>query len=205
MGMTRAGIELIFGPKLFEVTECGAEELKSADPIGQYLMRVFFQDQPSSNAREFILQLLLRSEMANMEYTEGRHSLSEYLADPIAKPTCYFHAIHHFTASVGQMWQFIDLNRSKYESRTGKRVDVFKPNDASVPEKLNKIYNESKHAPVDYDSIHQPIWITNTGIVSESAELSFHDLRATLEKISNACFKLIDPNYQHERSGTIEE
>ena len=98
MGLTRGGIETIFGPKVSEVTECGAENLQLADPIGQYMLLALFHDYPSSSVREFTLQLLLRSEMANMEYSEGRNSLSEYLTDPIAKTLRYFHAVHHFTA-----------------------------------------------------------------------------------------------------------
>ena len=199
MGLTRGGIELLFGSKVSEVTECGAENLQLADPIGQYMMRALFHDHPSSSVREFTLQLLLRSEMANMEYSEGRNSLSEYLTDPIAKTLLYFHAVHHFTASIGQIWQFLDLNRSKYRHRMGKRIDIYKPNDESIFERLNIIYNESRHVAVDYESIHQPIWITNTGIASESAELSFHELRETLEKLSNSCLKLLDPDLQRER------
>ena len=149
MGLTRGGIETLFGSKLSEVTECGAENLRLADPIEQYMLRELFQNHPPSSTKGFTLQLLLRSEMANIEYSEGRDSLCEYLVDPIANPLHYFHAVHHFTASVGQAWQFFDLNRAKYKNRTGKGIDVYKPNDESIFEKLNTLYNESKHVAVD--------------------------------------------------------
>lgn len=196
MGLTRGGIELLFGPMLSEVTECGAENLRLADPIEQYMLRGVFQNHPPSSTKGFTLQLLLRSEMANIEYSEGRNSLCEYLVDPIANALHYFHAIHHFTTSVGQAWEFFDLNRSKYKDRTEKRIDIYKPNDESIFEKLNILYNESKHVVVDYERIHQPVWITNTGIASELVELSFRELREILEQISKLCCNLLDPEYQ---------
>ncbi len=205
MGLTRGGIESVFGPKLFEVTECGAENLQSADPIEHYILRVLFHDHPSSNARGFTLQLLLRSEMANIEYSAGRDSLFEYLADQITNTHHYFRAIHHFTASIGQLWQFFDLNRSKHEQRTGNLIDIYKPNGESVLEKLNILHNVSKHAAVDYESMTQPVWITNSGIASKEAELFFYELKETLEQVSKWCLDFLDPAYRWDRGRSARD
>ncbi len=205
MGMTRSGIELLFGPKPFGVTECGAEDLRLGDPIGEYMLRAFFHDHPTAGVRGFMLQLLLRSEMANIEYSAGCHSLSEFLVDPIARTLHYFHAVYHFTASIGQAWQFIDLNRSKHEQRTAERINVYKPNDESIPERMNKLSNVSKHAAAEYETMEQPIWITNTGVASELVELSFRELRDSLEAISKVCFDFCDPDYLRKRADPNEE
>lgn len=203
MGVTRGGIELVFGSRISDVTECGAEDLRLTDPIDQYFLRVLFHDHPPAAARAFVLQLLLRLEMAIMEYSEGRSSLCEFIANPIANTLHYFHSVHHFTASIGQAWQFFDLNRSKYKLRTGNRINIFKPKEDSTLEKLNTLYNESKHATADYESVHQPVWITNTGIASEPAELSFRELKEILEKTAAWCVNFLDPDYQLKRSGPI--
>lgn len=205
MGLTIGGIGSVFGPKIIAVTECGADELQSTDLMNQYLLRVLFQSHPTSSAREFTLQLLLRSEMASMEYSAGRYSLSEFVSAPTTKTHSYFHAVYHFSASIGQAWQFFDLNRTKTRHRTGAQIDFFKPNDASVLEKLNVIYNKSKHTVADYESIHQPLWITNRGIATDSMELTFHDLREILEQMSTWCRMFLDPDRQHGRSNSIEE
>ena len=140
-----------------------------------------------------------------MEYSAGRYSLSEFVSAPTTKTHSYFHAVYHFSASIGQAWQFFDLNRTKTRHRTGAQIDFFKPNDASVLEKLNVIYNKSKHTVADYESIHQPLWITNRGIATDSMELTFHDLREILEQMSTWCRMFLDPDRQHGRSNSIEE
>ena len=128
-----------------------------------------------------------------MEYSLGRESLLSFVDDPVKRPNDYYQGIYHFTASIGQAWQFCDLNLSMSKERTGSaKPKIYHAGDESLFEKLNLIHNDSKHVVASYNATHQPIRLTNSGIVSAKADLPFCDLKEFLETMSKYCAAVLE-------------
>ena len=58
-------------------------------------------------------------------------------------------------------------------SRKAMGVQLFEKNDASLEQRLNTIYNTSKHC---VPQIEQPVWLTNSGLECAESKVSFLEI-----------------------------
>jgi hypothetical protein len=172
-------------PKLSELSECNAPPLE--DPpnyLGSLILNGIFTVNYPDPLGRLALIFGRRVIHAIREYSIARERLSAYVAE-LERTNSHFlqamRATTHFESSVGSACQACALL-----GRISKLVAEPEPNDERE-DRLRKIWNRSKHFDEDLmdprigsTEITAPVWLTNQGISSTAASVSFDELHAVL-------------------------
>jgi hypothetical protein len=177
-------------PKLSELTACGAPTL--ADPpnyLGSFVLNSLFRVKYPDPVGRLVLIFGRRVIHAVHEYSRARAILSEYV-QTLPKTNGHFldamRAATHFEHCIGSVCQA--------DALVGRIVDITHPPETpSVDErmqKLRKIWNRSKHFDEDLVDrkvsnidITAPVWLTNDGISSTTATITFVQLHSVLNDL----------------------
>jgi hypothetical protein len=169
--------------KLSLLTECGARELSTnANWIGAFVLTSVFRATLPPKNRAYVFNFLRRTEGASSAYREARTALIEYLQTPRNVLSPYFRALLNFEVCIAQCYQGYEM----LATASGKKL--FQKNDGSDAERLQTLYVDSKHMDKMIDGGRLPteattaIWITNVGLESNRAAVTFDEL---LEMVRN--------------------
>ena len=195
MRLTNAFLDNHVAHRLSELTQCGAGELPpSGRPwLGRFLLTALFQQQLSGTERAYRFNFLRRIEGAAAAYESARAALLEYLNTPRSTISPYFQALLEFEVCISQLYQGLELLRKA----TGK--NFFKSGDGSVGERLYRVYGDSHHMEERILNGHIPpeatsaLWITNFGLESSNASLTFVELRDCLAMAMCSCDVITTP------------
>ena len=167
--------------KLSELTECGAVELEVGSPwLNSFILNSIFRFEIQTKARAYLFSFLRRTEGATTAYQLARTALTEYIGTRRNVISPYFTALTQFEICISQIYQGYDL----MATATGQRL--YKQGDGSALEKLNLVYNASKHMDRKISSDKLPpnattgVWITNLGLESSCGDISFSELHELL-------------------------
>jgi hypothetical protein len=163
--------------KLSLLTECGVRELPTkANWLGAFILTTVFTATLPAKNRAYVFNFLRRAEGAFSAYREARSALIEYLATPRNVLSPYFRDLLNFEVCIAQCYQGYEL------LATGSGEKLFERNDRSDGERLHYLYVDSKHMDRMIDGGKLPteatvaVWITNHGLESNRAALSFDEL-----------------------------
>jgi hypothetical protein len=180
-----------FAHKLSELTECGAEELIDQEKwLNTFILKsiVHFNLQP--NIKAYLFNFLRRTEGANAAYRDARRMLQEHLATPRMTVSPYFKSLTHFEICIAQCYQGYELLASAMGG------EVYVPGSATVEERLQIVYVDSKHMDRMIHGEKLPvtatsgIWITNTGLESSRGSITFKELHGLLSQMHNLAEKI---------------
>lgn len=183
------GVLRDFGaPKLAELTECNAPEIPEwpKHQANVILNDVFCGIELPAEVRPYILNMMRRMETAVGEYRLGREMLQAYV-DELPRRNNHFlqalRALSHFEQSAAALYQAAQLTRPITKEQ------LFENNDGSPEQRLNVIYNRSKHFDEPVGSLPPavPVWLTNEGLECSSAALSFAELHGIILDITKCC------------------
>lgn len=167
--------------KLSELTECGAVELEVGSPwLNNFIMHNIFRFEIQTKARAYLFSFLRRTEGATTAYQLARTALTEYIGTRRNVISPYFTALTQFEICISQLYQGYEL----LADATGQRL--YEPGDGSAHEKLNLVYNASKHMNKEIRNALLPlkattgVWITNLGLESSGGDISFSELHELL-------------------------
>jgi hypothetical protein len=180
MPLSKYAIDTFISSKITELTEChltdlSAEFPNSKDWVSRFGLTVIFVKPLPEAARPFVIQFVRRTEMAIAEYARMRVELQYLLSGPQWSP--YYRALHHGEVATAMLYQAYDLTRTKLKQ------DFFDRNDGSPLQRLNCIYNTSKHQPAE---VQDPVWLSNDGFHTAKAKLlysEFEDLARSLARL----------------------
>lgn len=186
MPLTPAALTEFISKKIVEVTSCGARDVSLEFPnaskwVSGFGLVVIFNDQPKPEYRHFALQLVRRTEMALAHYKSGLDALKDLVSGHRGRWSPYFKALSYFEDAMGQLYQAYDASRKVL----GK--ELFTSGDGSPLQRLNQLYNSSKHDPADTE---QPVWLTNNGLESEKAVLAFGEFEGLLRTCGRLAEKI---------------
>jgi predicted RNA-binding Zn-ribbon protein involved in translation (DUF1610 family) len=177
MQPTNYFLDNFVAPKLSLLTECGARELpKNANWLGAFILTSVFKMKLPPKNRAYVFNFLRRAEGAFSAYREARAALIEYLQTPRNVLSPYFRALLNFEVCIAQCYQGYEL------LATASGEKLFKRKDKSDAERLHCLYIDSKHMDEMIDGGKLPteatvaVWITNRGLQSNRATLSFDEL-----------------------------
>jgi hypothetical protein len=188
---TKYVLEEYGAPKLGELNACRAPELPDFPNhlAIAILNSVLVVDYPKE-IRRYLLNFIRRMETAVREYRLGRSELQSYVEQlPIRND--------HFLAALRALSRFEQSAAALYQAATLlaciKPGPLFKKGDGSSMERLNAIYNRSKHfeegATFTGTAPATPIWLTNEGLECSDAALTFtelHEMIVDLTKCAEA-------------------
>jgi predicted RNA-binding Zn-ribbon protein involved in translation (DUF1610 family) len=177
--------------KLSLLSECGARELSTdTNWIGGFVLTSVFRARLPAKQCAYVFNFLRRAEGAISAYREARAALIEYLQMPPDILSPYFRALLNFEVCIAQCYQGHEL------LATASKVKFFQKNDNSEAERLHTLYVDSKHMDQMIDGGRLPteataaIWITNLGLESSRATVTFDELFEMLRHMAELADQL---------------
>ena len=188
MPFTNYAVDNFISPNLSQLTECNAPDLASRFPNAEswfvnFILNSMYGHPIGEEGRKFCYLFLRKAEAAFINYGLARAALEEFigsLTDGNRRLVPYFRALHFFEATLA-VWQtfqiFSRISNEKY----------YQKGDGSDYEKLNNLYNISRHtnpAGLPPKRLHA-IWITNNGLETEDFLLPFNALEKLMIEVGD--------------------
>ena len=156
--------------------------------------------------RQYLFNYLRRAEAAFLQHDQAREATINFLNKGGQSPSLYMRAITQWEYYLFQSYHCFNLARYIF----GKKK-IFEKGDGSIYERLNKLYNQSKHAEscMKHGSIPEngtiPVWLTNEGLSSEEATLAYSETADILEEIAEWAIIFEDPATMQEKLTALDE
>lgn len=151
MPFTNYALDNFFAQEISELSECNAPDLADnfaeVEPLihNFILNSIFIFPTLKNEHKRYIFGILRRVQMALVEYQNGRTLLLLYLNESKKNISLYFQALSHFEIAVTLLYQAYDFLRKLAKKIESKETNFFETGDGSSLEKLNRLYNISKH------------------------------------------------------------
>lgn len=113
--------------------------------------------------------------MAFDEYNLARQEVQALVKDGHGRWSPYFRALSHLEITIGQLYVAMDSVRKITEQ------DLFQSGDGSFEDRLNKLYNASKHQVANEGL---PVWFSNVGVYSSVASITFEEIEGYMLKMA---------------------
>lgn len=186
MGFTKHATDQFISKKIAEVTAIGATDVSSefqssATWVSSFGLCVIFQNHPPEPNRQFALQFIRRVEMAFAEYSHAVECLKDLVGGGEGRWSPYYRTLYYFEAAIAQLYQAYDNERKKLDKND------FTSGDSSVLDRLNKLYDASKH---QLASSEQTVWFTNAGVSTNDSSVTFAEFEELLRQYGRLANKI---------------
>jgi len=165
--------------KLSLLTKCGAPEVADeSNWLDAFIWTTVFKTGLDAKERAYLFNFVRRAQGAWSAYRVARTALIEHIETPRNVFSPYFKALLNFEVCISQCYQGYEL----LMTASPVKEKLYEPNDDSDGERLQKLYIASKHMDQRIAGGKLPteataaIWITNDGLESSNAKLSFEEL-----------------------------
>jgi len=180
MPFTKSAVEQFISIRAAAVTICGASDMKAQVPesahwLTNFGLAVIFNDFPPAELRPFVINFIRRIHCAFVEYDHARLQVLQLVKDANGRWSPYFAALNNFEVTVAQLYVALDSIRKH------TRHNFFTTGDGSFEERLNHIYNASKHQMAGTEL---PVWFTNEGIACAQSAVTFSELEDFMLKMA---------------------
>jgi len=195
---TDHGLDRAFAPYLSRLFECGAHPLEfdaqlRPSWLNKYIITTQFSWPLPDPIRQIGFGVIRRADQAAEEYEAGRVELEAYVrTEPRTRMYRYSRALGHFETCLAATYQGWLLLRAFQP----ERPPIFEKGDGSDVERLNALYNASKHsdkrlvAGEGADESTLLLWFTNSGLASKKVELEFGELRGLVDQLCRIANKI---------------
>jgi hypothetical protein len=188
MSLTLSGLDTFVSQGLSALTAYSARSLDEDFPqrsewISEFVMRRIFHNHISDERAALAFVLLRRAEAAIDEWRLACSTAQGQLRSA----SVYFKTLRHFEACIANLWQGLDFGRRALDKK------IFEPGDGIAYERLNEVYNTSRHfKPLELPSgnLHA-VWLTNSGLRTETHEVSFEEIREALAPLGRVAVKIV--------------
>lgn len=191
----------LLAPGIAQFNTCELPDLKPEHPQAKHWLSNHFLNnalraQFGEKYRQYVFNLLFRAQTVFAIYHEAREATLAYLA--VSSPnnpmvSRYFDMISRWESCLLNVQIFIDI-LNKIESER-----VFTKGDDSVEDRAYRMANVIKHWGGQIDSGQDsprctiPLWVSNTALVTRSAELAYLELAQLVRETSALANELQDP------------
>ena len=195
----------LYAPGIAEFTSCNAPDISATHPEAQHwlvnhFLNSMLRAEYRNKFRQYAINQIYRAQAAFADYHEARLLTAEFLdsgrpENPASRS--YFRALSRWESCFLNLQIFIDvLNKMKKDFNDDP---VFKEGDSSPAQRAYTIANMVKHWGTEiYAGRHDegdsvPLWLTNHGLKTKKAEMTFSELAQTLSEVGTAANQLQDP------------
>lgn len=197
-------LDKFIAPGVSEFTEAEIPDMSNHDPqtkvwLANYVLNSGLRGNFTSPGNAYAFNYLRRSTAAFTEHDQARQATLAFLANRESVSN-YAAAVLHWEFFAGQAWHGLMLLRGFLKFQTNEDVPLpFEQGTDSVQERVNLLYNSMKHAEsrIERGQILEgattPVWLTNEGIQSTDAMLTYADTAETLRDIAEWAGFLVDP------------
>jgi hypothetical protein len=188
MPLSHYALDKFVAPKLSQLTECGAPEIaREINWLNPFILNgITGARGRNEQVAAYAMTFLRRAEGAFASYRAGRAELLQYLenrTNNMISP--YFRALLNFETCLAQWCEGANVLKTAFKKL------YYEKNDQSKEERVSCLYNDSKHADERIAHGQIPaeglsaVWITNQGLESSKAVLSFDELRQLLLEMAH--------------------
>jgi len=201
MPFTHYALDKFFAQGISELSECNAPDLAEhfaevEDLIHNFILNSIFTFPIKTEYKPYIFGIIRRVQMALVEYQNGRTRLLLYLNESKKNTSLYFQALSHFEIAVTQLYQAYEFWRKLGKKIESKETNLFEKGDGSSHDKLNRLYNISKHlepSTIPEGNLHH-VWISNNGICASEVTMSFTELADLVKEYVAVANAFSNPN-----------
>lgn len=191
MPLSLYSLDKFVSQKLSEFTSVDFVDVKkkydqSNHWLANFILNSIFINQINNKEKQFFFVFIRRSEMAFIEYENCQHELNIFLSNRTSNVTSYFRGLYHAELTLSNLYQAY----SAFMKFSGEKL--FESGDGSEIQKLNYLYNVSKHVGFDLlpeNNLH-PIWLNNDGIHCTDHTLTWKELANILDDVGGFADKL---------------
>jgi len=191
MTPTNAFLDHFVARKLSELTLCGAPVLDGIrrDWLNTFVLVTAFHNV-ADNWRPYVVNYLRRADGALAAYDAGTAALTEYVTTPPSSVSLYFRALLGFEVCISQLCQSIQFRSSASAN------EIYVEDSGSTEERLFLLYNDQKNMDrflgkgKGVAAAASSIWITNAGLESPRARLTFDELVEALRAMADFATQL---------------
>jgi hypothetical protein len=183
MPLSNYTLDTFVAQDISKLTACSPQSLASQFPerehwLSQFILRRVFTNHVAEEQAALAFILLRRTEAAFDEW-----ELACATSSRAHNPSGYFKMLRHLENCISALWQGLSFCRRGL----GKDKHFFKKDDGSVYQRLNSLYNVSRH----FDPYSLPsgdlhcLWISNDGLHSREHAVTFVELREIIESLAD--------------------
>lgn len=211
-GFTNYALDRYLAPEVSRFTSAEIPDTSDYDPESASWLASHFRYTvlrghfaPPVDALAF--NYLRRAEGAFSEHANARLATLDFLARDRPSPSLYSAALLHWEFYLAQAWQGYELLRRLPDETRTTPLKVFRPGDGSVVQRLHALYNSMKHVENRITTPGQileeatvPVWLTNAGLKSTDATLSYEETGEILRDLAKWANLLVDPTTMGEKA-----
>jgi hypothetical protein len=187
-----------FAPGFSSFTAATIPDMSDASPKQGHWLRMFILNTGlrvtiDDDTRRSLYNFLRRTEAAFREYEAARRLTMAHLANP--NPD----AVSEYIEAIGHWEQFLSqADRARAVLVRGEKI-LFVKDDGSVFQRLNFLYNVTKHLESAIKAGQLPpdgtlpVWLTNDGLQAVDEELTFAEISAILTDLAKWADAAQDP------------
>jgi hypothetical protein len=186
-----------FAPEMSQFTSAAIRDMSGTSDqqehwLYNFMLNTLLSVQVEQRVRQTLFNFLRRAQFAFREYALAREQTVAFLSNRESVPT-YLVAIGHWEVFLSYAYQAFELL-----APTEKRA-LFEPNDGSILQRLNLLYNRSKHLSkaINSDQLATgstlAVWLTNEGLRCVDGHLTFDELAGVLEELARWSDAAQDP------------
>lgn len=190
-----------FAPGMSSFTSATIPDMSQVDSEQEhwranYVLNSILRTPFDAPFRQRVFQFFRRTHTAFHEYAAARRLTLAFLEHTDSYLT-YLDAIDHWESFLAYSWQALAC------LAYGQKL--YEPGDGSVPQRLNLLYNRSKHADKAIAAgqlVEQTplcVWLTNDGLACTDATLTFPEMADILADMAKWAADFQDPLTMKEK------
>lgn len=198
-------LDRLVGPEASSLGSLEIPDMSSHHPESDHWVANHFLNtalgggfRPPVNA--YVQTLLRRVQAAYAEHDAARSATLAFLASGSQSPGGYSIALTHWEYFLAQSWQAYSVLRLLLSHLSDDDdVKLFEKGDPTVESRLNQLNNAMKHAESRIragqilDGAITPVWLTNGGLRSTDAMLSYEETGEVLTDLAAWADVFVDP------------
>lgn len=181
MGISNFALDSFVSQDLSKLTSVSMQSLANEFPdadhwFAQFVVRRILHGHVSDEKAPLVFAIVRRTHAALDEWELARTASTGNLRTPAV----YFSLLRHLEACITAIWQGLEFGRKAIGQ------ELFQKADGTVYQRLNWIYNASRHFdPEDLPKgdLHK-VWLTNEGIHTREHAVTFQELRETISMLA---------------------
>lgn len=176
-----------------DIPDMSRHSSQSSQWLDNHVLNIMLRGSWSPPLSAYVFNFLRRAAYAFHEHDEARRASLSSLAFRNQSPSTYAEALFHWETFLGQSWHALKLLQGAFD------LTLFKKGNGSASERLHDLYNEMKHVESRIENGQMPtgatvpVWLTNAGLESVDAELSYLETGEILEFVAAWASALKDP------------
>jgi hypothetical protein len=188
-------LDRYIAPRASDFTSAEIPDMSSDDPqprhwVDSHFLNNVLRGSLDPRLGAYVVQYLRRAEAAHAEHARAREKTLAVLKSEVFSPSRYSVMLLHWEFFLAQAWQAYALLGGFIGAVTHSDHRIFRAGDRSVEQRLNSLYNATKHSDSRIangqipDGTVSPVWITNVGIEATEVVLTFAETGEILSDLA---------------------